>query len=551
VHRLVGVLRERRAALALSALVALVFGAWLGRVELLNPDEARHAEIAREMLLSGSYLTPQLGGEPYYDKPAAYYWLLALSFSLLGVNETAARAPSVLASLACLAAIKVFAQRAFSTRTAWLAVAALATTPAFVAIGRSCIIDMSFTAALVGAASLLGIWWVELPRRRRDAPVSAFALIGAGVLLKGPAALAIAAFLLGMLVMAGTRAPDRGVRVTLRYLRPLRGLLVVLVVTAPWYVSAWLRDPAYIATFLLDHNVARYVEVRPGLGHVEAWWYYPVLLPALLLPWTPHAVAGLFALARRTDRSDGDLYCVMWALAVVLFFLPADAKLATYLLPALPPLACIGAAWADRMLERRGPAALRDASFARVVALVACSITTLAAAASCIYLIAEFPHWRGRLWTALPALLSLPTAVMYTRAAAQPDRALAVTAAAACGLLLATYGMAGDVVGEFKGTRSLARLFARLPDDIVIGAFKTQPHGATFYSGRIVRRLEDPASARALLLGDTPALVVMMRRHVALLGGGLADAGVVELWSTRAGLVALARSTEGGGTPSH
>jgi 4-amino-4-deoxy-L-arabinose transferase-like glycosyltransferase len=539
-----GALVARRTDLALAVLVALVFGAWLGRTELLNPDEARHAEIAREMLVGGSYLTPTLGGEPYYDKPAAFYWLLAASFSVLGTTEVAARVPSLLASLACLIATALFARRTYSARAARMVVVALATMPAFVAIGRYCIIDMPFTAALVGAASLLGVWWVELPRRRRDAPRAAYALIGVGVLLKGPAALAIFGLLIALLAAAAPRSSDRGAHLLLRHLRPLSGVSLVILVAAPWYLAAWVRDPDYIATFLLDHNLARYLALRPGLGHAEGWWYYPLLVPVMLAPWTAYVLAGLYSVLRRRERSDADLYCLLWASAVLLFFLPADAKLATYVLPALPPLTCIAAAWVDRLLEQRGPVALRAASCARVVAILVGGIVTTAAAAACVYLIVELPQWRGRLWTALPALLALPLALAYTRGAVRPQRALGATAAASCALLLAAYGMAGDIVGEFKGSRALATVFESLPEDAVVRSFKAPPYGAMFYSGRIVAHIDDGVAARALLLGNPPAVLIMRRRHLARLGDGLEQAGVIELWSCRTGVVALTRSVK-------
>ena len=88
-----------QAALLPWLVVLFALGAWLGRVDLLTPDEARHAEIAREMFLEGNWLAPRIYGEPYYDKPALFYWLTGSSLWLFGPSAWAARLPSVAGAL--------------------------------------------------------------------------------------------------------------------------------------------------------------------------------------------------------------------------------------------------------------------------------------------------------------------------------------------------------------------------------------------------------------------------------------------------------------------
>ncbi len=146
----------RRDWIALGLLALLVLGAWLGRLDLLDPDEGRHAEIAREMIASGSFLTPRLQGEPYHHKPVAFHWTVAASLAAFGHGAAAARLPSVLAALVVLAATGLWARRAYSARVALLAVTGLSTTPFFVAIGRLTTLDMLFCATLVAALAWLG-----------------------------------------------------------------------------------------------------------------------------------------------------------------------------------------------------------------------------------------------------------------------------------------------------------------------------------------------------------------------------------------------------------
>src|SRR2546427_4935331 len=99
-----------------AALLALVAGALffqdLGRYPLLDPDEARHAEVAREMAAGHGLrrlFLPTLDLEPYREKPAGYYWLVALAYGALGVGEAAARAVSALAALVAVLSLYAYA----------------------------------------------------------------------------------------------------------------------------------------------------------------------------------------------------------------------------------------------------------------------------------------------------------------------------------------------------------------------------------------------------------------------------------------------------------
>ena len=94
----------------------------LGALPLLQPDEGRNAEVAREMNQSGAWLVPMYNGLPYLDKPSFYFKTVALSFALFGGTETAARLSSALFGFALLAMAFAFCRREYTERTAALAV---------------------------------------------------------------------------------------------------------------------------------------------------------------------------------------------------------------------------------------------------------------------------------------------------------------------------------------------------------------------------------------------------------------------------------------------
>jgi 4-amino-4-deoxy-L-arabinose transferase-like glycosyltransferase len=516
-------------------LVAAVFFVWLGRVELLAPDEVRHTEIGREMLVNRSFLLPQFRGEPYYDKPAAYYWFVAASLGLFGVNEIAARMPAVIAALLTIVAATRFAARAYSISVARLVVIGLATTPAFVVLGRYGILDMPLTAALTIAFTSLGLWRIE---RRPRPPYAFYIFVAVAVLIKGPVAAVQAAIAIAALLAWSVRDPRTSLDKTMAALAPARGALLAAAVALPWYIAAAIADPDYISAFLLHHNLERFFAIGPGASHAEPWWFYLAVAPVLLLPWTPWVAAGLARLRGHGTASDADIFCAIWAASVSIVYLLAQSKIATYLLPAVVPFVCLAAAALDQRFGAVGPSLTRTSLATRRWAIAFAALVTTAAAAASVYVLAEHPDLSTRVWFALPALMMLPAAINLPRNAA-PQRASAMLATVTLTLLMAAYGLAGDVVGQFKGMRTLASVIeTELPEATAMWSFRSPPHSATFYTAKLAPRLDTREQLIAVLTADSPAGVVIRRRHLSYFGPDL-PSGVFERWSSRGGTVLL------------
>ena len=300
---------------------------------LFDPDEGRYAEIPREMLARGDWVVPHLQGEPYLDKPPLFYWLVMVSFRAFGAHDWAARLVPALAVHGTILLTYLFGRRALGDRAAFCGAALLGLAPAFGGMGRLLILDglLTFWVTL----TLFALF--EALRGERLRPgwwLLAAAACGLGVLTKGPVALLLAA----VPVWAHRRLTGCAWRVGWWPLAAVAA--VVLAVVMPWYVAVCLRMPDFARYFLWQHNVVRFLA---PFDHLEPFWYYtPVLLlgllpGTLLLPaFARFLLSGDEADASRRPPEFG--FVLLAGGWCVLFFSLSGCKLATYILPAFPPL---------------------------------------------------------------------------------------------------------------------------------------------------------------------------------------------------------------------
>src|SRR5580704_3470378 len=144
---------SRWTAVLTLAVAATCLLSGLGALGLVGPDEPRYMSIARAMLRTGDWVTPRLYGQPWFEKPALYYWAAAAAFRLFGVNEFAARLPAALAALLATVAMTWAALRCYGLDAAWLTLLMLPATLASVGFARAATPDMLFSALLAAAAA--------------------------------------------------------------------------------------------------------------------------------------------------------------------------------------------------------------------------------------------------------------------------------------------------------------------------------------------------------------------------------------------------------------
>ena len=327
---------------ALMTLAGLgLFFPGLGVPGLMDPDEGRYAEIAREMLLLKDWLIPHLNLVPYLEKPPLVYWLTSLSFAAFGLTEWAARLASALAALAGLYLAYGLGRALWGEQEGFWGAMVLATIGGYMVLARLLTLDMVFSFFLnLGIA----LGYLALSRERPRLWPLAYLALALAVLVKGPVALILAGLVWGPVALLKGR---QAVRAMVR----LQSWALLAVVVLPWFLLVAWRFPEFPRFFLWEHHVARYVS---GVDfHAEPWWYFGPVLLGLLLPWT-----GLvpWALGRRAAADPGDrLFLMIWAGVVLAFFSLSRGKLATYILPALLPLALlVGKGLAELQLGSAG-----------------------------------------------------------------------------------------------------------------------------------------------------------------------------------------------------
>jgi 4-amino-4-deoxy-L-arabinose transferase len=332
----------RRAGLALLALYVLVYLAPLGVRPLVSPDEARYAEISREMIVSGDWVSPRFNGVRYFEKPIMGYWLNSLSFEVFGENAFALRLPSALA--AGLTALLVFLLAArFATRaSAYLAAAIYLTTLLVSGVGTFAVLDTFLALFLTGAlASFYAAYAARAQERRLGWLAACGAFCAAAFLSKGFLALAIPVIVAGPFLML-----RRDWRNLLRM--PWVPILVATVLVAPWAVLVALREPDFWHYFFWIEHVQRFL--GDNAQHLQPFWYFLVTGPFAALPWIAVLPAALIGLRRAGPAGAFLGYVIVWALMPFLFFSASKGKLLTYILPCFAPLSILLAIGLERYL---------------------------------------------------------------------------------------------------------------------------------------------------------------------------------------------------------
>lgn len=432
----------------LLALAAAAFFIGLGDAPI-ERAEIYFLDAARAMVERSDWLVPYYRGQPFYDKPALTYWLLALSFELFGPSLFAGRLVAGLLAMATLLATGLAARRLIApgddgrpsesgNTAAFFATTILGTSYAFVSFARLTMSDMLLTLlTLVAGALYLRSETANQPRLL----VLCGTVLGLGFMTKGPIAWIFFGALLLAFALVERRLP--------RIFNPLGllGTLAAFVVGLLWFAFVYLREGIEpLKWFFLRENFQRFA--ARTYDAAEPFWFYLPVYAAEGLPWSILAMPALvFAWRPQSPRILRVL--LLWSALMLVPLSLSRGKIDYYLLPLLPPLAIVIGAY----LAVGAPSArtLRTvAGFSAVLMFAAAAFPMLPAP------FAPAPS----IVTAMRAFLVL--AGLATLAAAIRPRVRVVVGVCAISVLGTALFLFGAIVPAYRNAQPTAELIEHI-----------------------------------------------------------------------------------------
>lgn len=321
-----------------------------------GPDEPRYAQVAREMLESGDWMTPTLGGSNWFEKPPLLYWLEIISYRSFGVSEFAARFGPAVFGLAIIVSLWILGgyvktkAQGFANYLALIAASSLGLIAFSHAASSDIIITFPITAALVS----FYIWLSKSGNDRGKPKVKAqlqlvlfYAFCGIGLLAKGLIGIVFPFTTVGLFYLLSRRLPSRTLVISLCW-----GTLLALAIGSIWYLPMYQRHGwKFIDEFFVQHHFQRFTSNK--YQHPQPFYFFFWILPLMMLPWLPFFLAsiwnGVKQLLHRKDKKDAKdikntseasnslfLFSVTWIIVPLIFFSFSGSKLPGYILPALP-----------------------------------------------------------------------------------------------------------------------------------------------------------------------------------------------------------------------
>lgn len=456
----------------------------LGSYPLLDPDEGRYAEISRELLDTGDFITLHLNYVEYFHKPPLFYWLLAAVMAVFGPNEWALRAlPAAAAFLMCLLTMAV-GHRMFGEREGALALWVLATSLLPYAVGHYLVLDALFSLLLTATWVA---WWMgfaaDAHRSRRLWYLAGWAAMAMAVLTKGPVAVVLTACIVVVFL-----ATQRQLR-RLGEMAWLPGGALFLAVVLPWHVAVAMRHPDFLRFYLIVQHFGRFLGTTRQ--HVQPMWIMPAMAAVGMGTWALPMVAALVAAAgaalrRPAANTDSSCqaspaltYLLVWFLVVVGFFSLSRGKLPTYVLPACPAAALLTAWYLMRAYESRAVGWFAAATSA-LLAAVAAGLPVVAARQRVVPA-SQTSAWL--LWTQAALLASAAALLVAIRRRGMMPLAWGLS------LVLCAPGLVHmmSAIARYKTVGELVRpLAARLPHDVTVAQWHEYSPSLSFYLRRRV-----------------------------------------------------------------
>lgn len=321
--------------------ISLIFfyALWIGSYPLFTPDEGRYSEVAREMIVTGDYITPRLNGIAFLDKPILYYWLQASAIQLFGLKEWSLRFWPACMGIMGSIVVYITGRILFNRRTGIISAVILATSPLYFGASHYANLDLE-VAVLVSSALLFFITAMNTPSQRSRSIflILAYVFSALAVLTKGLIGIAFPVMIIGSWIVLLNRWN------LLLQIRLIIGLVLFIIIAAPWYVLAQQANPQFFNYFFVLQQFSRFLTKADFNNQTTTWFYVPIVLTGFL-PWTCFIFQAVFqhvkSIWQDKQKYSSELFIITWFVIVFTFFSIPKSKTIGYILPVFPALSLI------------------------------------------------------------------------------------------------------------------------------------------------------------------------------------------------------------------
>jgi 4-amino-4-deoxy-L-arabinose transferase-like glycosyltransferase len=279
-HAATSALRRRRVSRRAVALfflsVAVIYYTGLGTLPLLEPDEGRYAEIPREMLARGDFVTPHLNGVVYLEKPPLLYWGNAVSFAIFGESEFSARLFTATVSIAGVLLTYWMGAVLAGPRAGLFSAMVLCTSLYHYVVGRINTLDMTLAVTMI-VAIFPAFLYLSGKRESRRYLLLSYAGAALAFLAKGLIGIVFPAAILLLWLLLSRRHREIGKAVS------LTGLALFLAIALPWVVLVQRANPDFLWFFFVREHFLRFT-TKMHHRYQPFWFFFPFVIGGLL-PW--------------------------------------------------------------------------------------------------------------------------------------------------------------------------------------------------------------------------------------------------------------------------
>ena len=456
----------------------LLFFQFLGRLPLIDPDEGRYIEIPREMLERGDFITPTLNYVKYFEKPPLHYWLNALSLTVFGENEFAARFAGTLCGLLTVLATYYLGRRLFGRRPGLFAATILGSAGGFLVQARINFTDMTLTFFLTAAFAFFILAARDGATDKARDYYLFYVSMALAVLAKGLIGIVLPGAVIFLYIVFTRRWRLLG------EMRLISGGALFLLVSAPWFLLVSLRNPEFPHFFFIHEHFQRFLT---KVHHrFQPFWFFIPVLAGTMLPWSFFIPSALKKAWQERKGHAETLFLLLWAGVIFAFFSKSNSKLIPYILPVFPPLALLMGKW---FAETGSGRSVSRPAFATGAVLALLGSAALL-----------FPHFSGKAEIgALDGavvgglLICQGAAAIAAGRTGEPARLLVWLAGAACLFAALAPPLIYDRVAKDKSAKELARVInEQAGKDARIVCYGNYEQGIAFYTHRRVLLAGDP-----------------------------------------------------------